>query len=169
MSNPAYLKRYLDNLVTSGAMIEIEGEPIWLIAFTGWRESDPFQPGRWVTEQLQQQERFTGLLVPHYDRAADLHWARLDTSCYLNLAEEIHGAGVYERVQDLFDLIDTEWKRMHPRSDGDDHQECSNCGERVYTLSSRLWCDGCEEQVAQSAQPDYAVVVCETLNANQQI
>lgn len=27
-----------------------------------------------------------------------------------------------------------------------DHQHCANCGEAVYTVSSRHWCDGCEEQ-----------------------
>lgn len=30
----------------------------------------------------------------------------------------------------------------------DDHQECGQCGDRVYTLSSRGWCDGCEEEAA---------------------
>jgi hypothetical protein len=29
---------------------------------------------------------------------------------------------------------------------GDDHQTCTNCGDRVYTLSSRGRCDSCEEE-----------------------
>lgn len=34
---------------------------------------------------------------------------------------------------------------------GDDERECENCGETVSTLSSRDWCDGCEEEDYQSA------------------
>lgn len=28
-----------------------------------------------------------------------------------------------------------------------DEQECDRCGDEVLTLSSRGWCDGCEEQI----------------------
>lgn len=28
-----------------------------------------------------------------------------------------------------------------------DYRECSRCGDDVLTLSSRDWCDGCEEEV----------------------
>jgi hypothetical protein len=31
----------------------------------------------------------------------------------------------------------------------DDDQECGNCGETVEYLSSRGWCDGCEEEADQ--------------------
>lgn len=30
----------------------------------------------------------------------------------------------------------------------DDYRECSNCGDDVRYLSTRDWCDGCEEEAA---------------------
>jgi hypothetical protein len=36
-----------------------------------------------------------------------------------------------------------------PPEDDDDDQECGSCGETVEYLSSRGWCDGCEEEADQ--------------------
>lgn len=37
---------------------------------------------------------------------------------------------------------------------GDSDQACSQCGDRVATLSSRYWCDGCEEEAARGGLSD---------------
>lgn len=34
-------------------------------------------------------------------------------------------------------------------ADEDDERECVQCGDNPHTLSSRDWCDGCEEEDAQ--------------------
>jgi hypothetical protein len=34
------------------------------------------------------------------------------------------------------------------RLDDPDKQRCERCADEVYTLSSRFWCDGCEEEAS---------------------
>ena len=40
--------------------------------------------------------------------------------------------------------------------DEDDSQACSKCGDRVYTVSGRGWCDGCEEEADHAGSDGYA-------------
>jgi hypothetical protein len=40
--------------------------------------------------------------------------------------------------------------------DEDDSQECRHCGDRVYTLSGRDMCDGCEEEADHAGTHGYA-------------
>lgn len=114
MSDRDYLKKFLDKLIASGAVIEVPGEPIWLITVTGWRESDPWQVGRWVADQLRQEPVFAHLLTQYHDPATGRIWTRIYPECIGMFAEVLFGDGVLTRVQDLFDLIDDQWQHMHP-------------------------------------------------------
>lgn len=113
MSDRDYLKKFLANMIASGAVRQIPGEPIWLVAMTGWRESDPWQVGRWVGDQLSNEPVFAGLLAPYYDRGTGMTWARIDPDCLGVHAEDVFGPGVFMQVQDLFDVIDDHWRQMH--------------------------------------------------------
>ncbi len=61
-----------------------------------------------------------------------------------------------EVCSDCFDLLDDGegWDgrcgSCADRADSD-HQTCDKCGDTVYALSSRGWCDSCEEAAAFDA------------------
>lgn len=158
MTDTIYLNAYLRNLVNSGAVIETPGEPIWLIAFTGWRGSDPWQPGRWVSDKLEQEEQFFGLLLSHYDQDTDTTWLRIEPACLGMFAENVFGYGVHVRLQELLDLIDNEWNRMHPaRVVGDLRRlaQAEAAGRRAY-IEGRTAVPGADRTVAtlMAALPD---------------
>lgn len=43
-------------------------------------------------------------------------------------------------------LIDLLMHFASIQAEDSDYRECDNCGDEVYTLSTRGWCDGCEEE-----------------------
>jgi hypothetical protein len=115
MPNCEYLKTYAQNLLASGALTVADGEPKWLITMTGWRASDPWQPGRWISDQLEREDRFVGLLTPFWDADHDTGWQGIDPACLSTSARKRFGRDVFDRLQDLFDLIDAEWARRSPQ------------------------------------------------------
>lgn len=122
MEKREYLRKYLGNLIASGAIADaLPGEDIWLIAMTQWRWSDPWHPGQWVAKNLREADRFRPLLAGYWSHA-DLEWLRIDRRVLDYEAEALFGRDVYDRVQDLFDLIDTEWRRTHRVSDSETPQ-----------------------------------------------
>jgi hypothetical protein len=106
-------REHLANLIISGAVLTVPGEPIHLIAATAWRDDEPWQVGRWIADQLTADDRFQDMLLVHHTDD-DVNWLRINPFVFGPHADKVFHLDVADRLQDLLDLIDNHWTRMHP-------------------------------------------------------
>jgi hypothetical protein len=111
MSDPTYLETYLGNLLEAGSLERRPDEQLYALPITAYREDEPQQIGRWISEGLASDRRFTDLLEPM--SRGDVLLVGLHPAALTEQGVQMFGGDVHQRVQDLFDALDTYWTRIH--------------------------------------------------------